>query len=292
MREQVRLFPVGHDFFGMLVRRRRGGSMKTARAGLATVLALRLLASACACAAGENSPQPIATDWGRIRFQETSVALEIAAGRLPGSGIVRMPRLNNPVAAVYLQEDQSRKPLKLAPGVREWEITLPMDKGGLGNLVVIVETVGRPLLASEPQVIAADPRGIISLPAHHAVTHGERLRYEPQPHKNTVGYWTEVGDWCQWHFAVERPGRYEVQILQGCGKGQGGSEVAVQVGEQELLFTVEETGHFQNFKRRTVGTLTLAAGKSQTLTLHPRTKAASAIMDVRQIQLVPLHPES
>ena len=265
--------------------------MKIAQAGLATVLAMTLLASACACAAGDKLPQPIATDWGRIRFQETSVALEVAEARLLREGIVRMPRLNNPVAAVFLEGDQSRTQFKLAPGVREWEITLPMDTGPMGNLVVIVETIGRPLLANEPQVIAADARGLITLPAHHAVTHGERLRYEPQPHKNTVGYWTEVGDWCQWHFAVERPGHYEVQILQGCGRGQGGSEVAVQVGEQELLFTVEETGHFQNFKRRTVGTVTLAAGKSQTLALRPRTKAAAAIMDVRQVQFVPLNPE-
>ena len=265
--------------------------MKTARAGWATVLTTTLLASACACAADEKSPQPIATDWGRMRFQETSVALEIAEARFPIDGIVRMPRLNNPVSAVYLQGEKSRVPIKLTPGVREWELILRTHAGRFGKLVIIVETVGRPLLASEPQVIVVDARGTISLPAHHAVTHGERLRYEPQPHKNTVGYWTEVGDWCQWHFAVERPGRYEVQILQGCGKGQGGSEVAVQVGEQELLFKVEETGHFQNFKRRTVGTLTLAAGKSQTLALRPRTKAAGAIMDVRQVQLVPLNPE-
>lgn len=265
--------------------------MKTARAGLATVLAMTLLASACACAAGENSPQPIATDWGRIRFQETSIALEIAEARFPIDGIVRMPRLNNPVRAVYLQGDKSRIPIKLTPGVREWELILRTQAGRFGKLVIIVETVGRPLLAAHPHVVAPSASGIITLPAHHAVTHGERLRYEPQPHKNTVGYWTEVGDWCQWYFTVERPGRYEVQILQGCGKGQGGSEVALQVGEQELLFTVEETGHFQNFKRRTIGTVTLAAGKSQALALRPRSKAANAIMDVRQVQLVPLNPE-
>jgi hypothetical protein len=147
------------------------------------------------------------------------------------------------------------------------------------------------MLASEPHVVVASANGLITLPAHHAVTHGERLPYEPQPHKNTVGYWTEVKDWCQWHFAVEHAARYEVQILQGCGKGQGGSEVAVQIGEQELLFTVEETGHFQNFKRRTIGTVKLAAGTNQTVAVRPRTKAANAIMDVRQIQLVPLKPE-
>ena len=266
--------------------------MRLARAAMAKVLLLTLLAIACAnSAGGQSSPQPIATDWGWIRFQDTSILLEVAKARLPRDGSVRIPRLNNLVANVYLQGDQRRTPLKLTPGVREWEITLPKVAGRLDNLVLVVETAGRPLLASEPQVIAADARGIISLPAHDAVTHGERLRYEPQPHKNTVGYWTELGDWCQWYFTVERPGRYEVQVLQGCGKGQGGSEVALQVGEQEVLFKVEETGHFQNFKRRTIGTVTLAAGRSQALALRPRSKAANAIMDVRQVQLVPLNPE-
>jgi hypothetical protein len=124
------------------------------------------------------------------------------------------------------------------------------------------------------------------LAAHDAVTHGKLLRYEPQPHKNTLGYWTNEEDWCEWHFYVETPDRYRLHVLQGCGAGQGGSEVAAKIGDQELLFKVEDTGHFQNFKDREIGKITLDAGL-HTLQFRPRSKAVKAVMDVRQVRLIP-----
>ncbi len=145
--------------------------------------------------------------------------------------------------------------------------------------------------AEEPKrPIAQGADGVVTLAARDAVTHGERLRYEPEPHKNTLGYWTRPEDWCQWRFALVRPGRYELWVLQGCGKGQGGSEVAATVGGQTIAFTVEETGHFQNFKHRNLGPVTLDKPGEYTLELRPRTKAAAAVMDVRQVRLIPLDP--
>ena len=239
----------------------------------------------------QGQSKPVATDWGEIRFTDRGLELHVAEARLPTSGAVRIPRLNNPVGAVYLLGDRDRAPLKLTPHVTEWEIALPIGPGRLGRLVVAVETVGPPQLTAEPRVNSPSASGTITLAAHDAVTHGQLLRYEPQPHKNTVGYWSRQEDWCEWRFATTKPGRYEVQILQGCGKGQGGSEVAVSVGGQELIFTVEETGHFQNFKNRTLGTIELTAGDDQTLELRPRTKSGGAVMDVRQVRLNPLNPE-
>jgi hypothetical protein len=97
--------------------------------------------------------------------------------------------------------------------------------------------------------------GTISLPARTAEVHGVQLRYEPLPHKNTLGFWTRADDWASWEFTVTKPGTFAVEVLQGCGGGQGGSEVRLAVGEQVLTFTVEDTGGFQNFKARAVGTL-------------------------------------
>lgn len=76
-----------------------------------------------------------------------------------------------------------------------------------------------------------------------------------------------------------------MEILQGCGKGQGGSEVELSVGEQVLTFTVEDTGHFQNFKMREIGPLTFDKPGRYTLTVKPRKKAAAAVMDLREVTL-------
>ena len=129
--------------------------------------------------------------------------------------------------------------------------------------------------------------GTVVLPARTAEVHGLQLRYEPLPHKNTLGFWTRGDDWASWEFTVAKPGAFAVEVLQGCGKGQGGSEVAIAVGEQSLSFTVEDTGHFQNFKARTVGQIKVDKPGRYTLTVKAKKKAA-AVMDLRSVTLKPI----
>jgi hypothetical protein len=128
--------------------------------------------------------------------------------------------------------------------------------------------------------------GDIRLMAKDARIHATNMRYEPQSHKNTLGYWTKPEDWADWEFEVQSPGKYEVEITQGCGKGSGGAEVAVEVGGQTLKFTVQDSGHFQNFIQRTIGTVDLPAGR-QTLAVKPQTKPGAAVMDLRRVVLRP-----
>ncbi len=136
-------------------------------------------------------------------------------------------------------------------------------------------------------VLKPDAHGIgpvILLPAKSATVHGTNARYEPQPHKNTIGFWTKPEDWVSWEFDLAQPGAFEVEVLQGCGGG--GSEVAVSIGDQSLAFTVVNTGHFQNFVPRKIGTVKLPAGH-HTLELRPKNKQGAAVMDLRQIRLIP-----
>jgi arylsulfatase A len=121
---------------------------------------------------------------------------------------------------------------------------------------------------SKPRVTPA--QGDIRLLARDAKVHGEKLRYEPESHKNVLGYWTNPQE-----------------IQQGCGQRSGGAEVDVEVGNQTLKFTVVETGHFQHMILRTIGTVELAAGP-QTLSVKPRTKPGVAVMDIRRVVLRPL----
>jgi arylsulfatase A-like enzyme len=129
--------------------------------------------------------------------------------------------------------------------------------------------------------------GTITMHAQTAEVHGTMLRYEPLPHKTTLGYWVNATDWASFEFTVSKPGTFTVEVLQGCGKGQGGSEVEVAMGEQKLTFTVEDTGHFQNFKARDIGTVKIDKPGRYTLSIKPLKKAAAAVMDVRQVTLKP-----
>jgi arylsulfatase A-like enzyme len=140
-----------------------------------------------------------------------------------------------------------------------------------------------PIYTPNPQA----GEGSILLHCKWAEVHGTMLRYEPLPHKNTLGYWVRAEDWASWEFTVTKPGKFTVEVLQGCGKGQGGSEVEVIVGEHKLTFAVEDTGHFQNFKARDIGTVTIEKPGRCTLNVKPKKKAAAAVMDVRSITLKP-----
>ncbi len=137
-------------------------------------------------------------------------------------------------------------------------------------------------------VVTQDGAGVVTLAASNAITHGTQMHYESSPLKNCLGYWTKTEDWAEWQFKVAGPGSFEVEVWQGCGQNQGGSEVAVEVAAERFTFLVEETGHFQIFLPRRVGQVTFAAPGLYTLALKPKSKKASAIMDVRQVRLVPV----
>jgi arylsulfatase A-like enzyme len=129
--------------------------------------------------------------------------------------------------------------------------------------------------------------GDYRLHARNARVHAEKMRYEPQPQKNVLGFWTKASDWADWDFDVTKPGLYEVEVQQGCGTGSGGAEVAVEVGGQTLKFTVQETGHFQQMILRTIGQVELKVGK-QTLAVKPQSKPGPAVMDLRRVVLRPI----
>lgn len=151
------------------------------------------------------------------------------------------------------------------------------------------KTVGAKMMEPNPNY-APNPQaadGVITMPAKWATIHGETLRYEPLPHKNTLGFWTNPKDWASFEFELKEPGTFEVELLVGCGNGSGGSEVLVAVGTQQLTFKVEQTGGFQNFVPRKIGQIKLERPRRYTLEIRPQTKPGPAVMDVREVKLIP-----
>jgi arylsulfatase A-like enzyme len=152
------------------------------------------------------------------------------------------------------------------------------------------QAVGAQAMQPNPEYVpnpqASD--GTIRLPASTADVHGVMLRFEPLPHKNTLGYWVRPEDWASWDFEVTQPGTFRLEALQGCGNGSGGSEVDFTIGEQVVKMTVVETGGFQAFVPREIGTVRLDKPGRYTLTVKPQTKPGPAVMDIRQVTLTPV----
>jgi hypothetical protein len=122
------------------------------------------------------------------------------------------------------------------------------------------------------------------LKAQDAKIEGQKLCYEGQPEKDTLGCWVNPADTAAWDITLAEPGVYRITLLVGCGNGNGGSTVGVSAGEKAIEFTVKETGHFERFVPIEAGQLSLVAGKNR-LVVRPVVKKAAAVMDLRNIQL-------
>lgn len=129
--------------------------------------------------------------------------------------------------------------------------------------------------------------GSITMHARTAEVRGVMLRFEPLPHKNTLGFWVRKEDTAHFEFTLKTPGTFAVEVLQGCGAKSGGADVELDIGGQKVTFTVEDTGGFQNFKAREVGTVTLEKAGRLAVSVTPKSKPGVAVMDLRQIVLKP-----
>jgi len=151
-----------------------------------------------------------------------------------------------------------------------------------------------PTCEGKPPIQAED--GVVTLHGRDATVQGTALRYEPAEKKQTLGFWTRPTDAAVWSFTVAQAGTFDVEVLQGCGPGQGGSvmTVAVDAGQQAaaepLVFTVEATGGFQDFQPRMLGRVGPLAAGQHTLRIRPKQIAKQAACDIRQVRLVPVAP--
>ena len=187
----------------------------------------------------------------------------------------------------YLLNDADRTNLALEKRGRSTVLTVPTVAPDSLASVVVLEVEGK-IETAQLAIQPADD-GRIVLHARDAIVHGRTLRYEPEPHKNTVGYWTDPRDSVSWPFHVTKPGTYKVEILQGCGKGSGGSTVEFAVDEKQVLkVTVQDTGGFQNFVNRPIGQFRFDKAGRYTLTVRPTHKPGLAVMDLREVTLTPV----
>lgn len=177
------------------------------------------------------------------------------------------------------------------PSTAPLKVRLRCTKPAEGSVVNLTAVLLEPACEGTPPRQAAD--GSILLHGRDATVRGTTLRWEPAERKQTLGFWTKPTDAAEWTFSIAAPGTFDLEVLQGCGTGQGGSDMAIDVDAgrptaSALTFTVEDTGGFQAFKPRIVGRVTLAEPGDHVLRVQPKKIAKAAACDIRQIRLVPV----
>lgn len=207
-------------------------------------------------------------------------------------GPIKIPRLAASLRQLSWEKAGQPGGLQLKPEPEQWVISWTNRPKGATSIVLSMDSP--PLLLSEVKLIEATGDGSFYIPAHLAVTRGDKIRYEPQSFKNTVGYWVGKQDTAVWTIHVDEPGRFNVAVLQGCGKRQGGSTATmtffspVKDISPTIAFEVVETGHFQNFQWVHVGECELRHPGKVEVVVAPEQIKASALMDIRAIHLIRL----
>ncbi len=201
---------------------------------------------------------------------------------------LRLPRLAATVRSCQWSGEEGPE-IGVVPEPTEWLLRWTGPAPANAAIDMVLES--EPL--SLPQVPPIQPTadGSVWLAAHLAATHGRNLRFEPQPYKNTIGYWTLAEDHAVWSLTVDQPGQYRIAVLQGCGAGQGGSDARIELLRGATVvatedFKVEETGHFQNFAWRSLGLVQIEEPGPYQLKLSARRIARAAVGDFRAIHLV------
>ena len=159
-----------------------------------------------------------------------------------------------------------------------------------GTGINLLKSVRHILLKPAPEgesIVQQGDRTVV-LESANCTVHGVSLRYEPQPHKNTIGYWSNASDWASWDFDLKIPGRFRVVLRQGCGSGHGGSKAKISVGTSAIEFMVIETGGFQTWLDRDLGTIVIDTPGRYSLDLRALSKVSGAVMDCQSIKLEPV----
>lgn len=207
-------------------------------------------------------------------------------------GPITVPRLAAPLVSILWQDSTTDDGVQLKPETDHWVIS--WKKRPSRDATMILQFQSEPLLVEEIKPIRKSSDGSFYLPAHLAATYGEKIRYEPQPFKNTVGYWVGKQDYASWMLELDKPGRFNVAVLQGCGKNQGGSTAVmsfispVKDTTPKIEFEVVETGHFQNFKWVDLGEIELRHAGEVEVQVVPQAIKKAALMDIRAIHLIRL----
>lgn len=222
---------------------------------------------------------------------EQAVLLALDAEALEAGQLI-VPRLASPIRSldwINGSDAGASVPITLEPKPNEWILKWPVDRSVPGVIHLALERT--PELLQNPLPIPASGDGSFLLHAWQAEIAGSNLRYEPQPHKNTIGYWTELDGQAAWTIQVDEPGAFAVAVLQGCGAGQGGSEARLSItgGGNEVgrvTFATVDTGHFQNFRWVHLGVIDITDQGEHEVKVEALRISKNALFDLRAVHLV------
>ncbi|HEV3301399.1 MAG TPA: hypothetical protein VG055_17235 [Planctomycetaceae bacterium] len=142
-----------------------------------------------------------------------------------------------------------------------------------------------------PADTAAD--GSITLSTDLAVVTGQISRHEisrdgSSRHDSIIDNWRHLGDFVLFHFPLEKPGRYAVELIYSCDSANAGSTVQIQLADSTSILKVADTGGSVNYKPFRVGEANLPDAHWYNLKISPTEIAHETVMALKGVKLIPV----
>ncbi|MFO0929347.1 MAG: c-type cytochrome [Gemmataceae bacterium] len=148
-------------------------------------------------------------------------------------------------------------------------------------------TPPKTLAGNRPEPVRPDRDGVLHLTARNAEVHGPSLIFEAK--YGNLGFWSAPADRAVWTVEVPRGGKFQVWLDHACDPANAGNTFVLEADAVLLRGKVESTGTWDDYRQKSVGTLTLPAG-SHRLTMRPDGALRGAMIDLRSLRLVPVKP--
>jgi putative heme-binding domain-containing protein len=139
---------------------------------------------------------------------------------------------------------------------------------------------------NSPALITAAADGSFLLTASACEIYGTTLVLEKQ--YGNLGWWSSLDDQAAWTVDVKRAGKFAVEFDYACD--QSVAEINLwrfDAGPISISGKVVSTGGWDKYVQSRFGEIELAAGK-QRVVLRPAKRIQGALLDLRNVRLVPL----
>jgi putative membrane-bound dehydrogenase-like protein len=140
---------------------------------------------------------------------------------------------------------------------------------------------------NQPGIASPDKQGVIALLAEKAEIYGGEIAFESTSPYRNIGYWHGVDDFVGWQIQLTGPGLFDVYLDYSCAPESAGNGFRIEGGEPSLQGIVQSTGDWSTYRRIRVGTIELNAGQNYLSVKCDGTKQRPALLDLREVQLVP-----
>lgn len=230
-----------------------------------------------ACGASPLKKKP---GWGRVTTKDGKLYVHVFDR--PDSGRILLPRVRCRIEDAYLLCDPKQK-ISAGNSDNAISIELPGQLPNAIDSVIVVEYDEE--FGLKAFVARENENGVVELTAGNAKLHGDKFLLESKGGAENIGYWTDLDDWAEWDFKVDKPGTFELAI-EYAHPGAANSEYLIETKSGKLKGQIQASGSWGNFRKVKVGSVGIAKAGTHTLSFKATDKSVSPLINLRSIELI------